>query len=176
MCSIIEQFLIASRGKCAKVEWHKESSGTSPTATDGATKERTRKIMGTRSLTVVMDQGKEIVCMYRQFDGYPSGLGQELRDFLSKRKIVNGFSAGDSRNFNGIGCLAAQVVAHFKKGIGNVYLYAPGTRDVGEEYVYTITRGRDGGINLQVQECGAEMKVLYSGPVEGFDAAKVEVD
>ena len=35
-------------------------------------------IMGTRSLTFVYEGDKPFVNMYRQFDGYPSGHGQEL--------------------------------------------------------------------------------------------------
>jgi hypothetical protein len=50
-------------------------------------------------------------------DGYPDGHGQELADFLDGFKIVNGISTED-RDFpkvaNGMGCLAAQVIAHFK--------------------------------------------------------------
>ena len=31
--------------------------------------------MGTRSLTYVYENEAPIICMYRQFDGYPSGHG-----------------------------------------------------------------------------------------------------
>jgi len=37
--------------------------------------------MGTRSLTYVYDNKEPLVCMYRQFDGYPSGHGKELAEF-----------------------------------------------------------------------------------------------
>ena len=61
--------------------------------------------MGTRSLTFVYDeQGNKIINLYRQFDGYPTGHGQELAEFLNNQKMYNG--AGD---------LAALLVAHFKK-------------------------------------------------------------
>ena len=39
--------------------------------------------MGTRSLTFVYDGEQPIINMYRQFDGYPSGHGQELAEFLN---------------------------------------------------------------------------------------------
>lgn len=99
--------------------------------------------MGTRSLTVFEDDGKEIVVMYRQFDGYPSGHGQELADFLKSKVLVNGFHPDDRRDIaNGMGDLAAQCVMHFKSDkdarIGGIYLYAAGTRDAGEEYIYTV--------------------------------------
>ena len=35
----------------------------------------------------------EIVVMYRQYDGYPSGHGIELAEFLAKGRLVNGISA-----------------------------------------------------------------------------------
>jgi len=101
--------------------------------------------MGTRSLTVFKDDdSKEIVVMYRQFDGYPSGHGSELAKFLAPkgvgRPLVNGYNdtAVKAQAFNGMACLAAAVIAHFKKDIGGFYLYPAGTRDAGEEYVYTI--------------------------------------
>ena len=50
--------------------------------------------MGTRSLTYVYDNDDvPVVCMYRQFDGYPTGHGSELAHFLVPFKIVNGISA-----------------------------------------------------------------------------------
>ena len=89
--------------------------------------------MGTRSLTYIHDpwkddEGKEndrvLVNMYRQLDGYPSGHGQELAEFLCGRTIVNGINnTTPKRAANGMGCLAAQMVAHFKDGIGNIYLH-----------------------------------------------------
>ena len=45
--------------------------------------------MGTRSLTYVYDDNNDpIICMYRQFDGYPTGHGSELADFLTPFKII----------------------------------------------------------------------------------------
>ena len=76
--------------------------------------------MGTRSLTTFIETyteretGKkiknEVVTMYRQYDGYPTGHGIELAEFLADGKVVNGFGMDKTKQFNGIGCLAAQVV------------------------------------------------------------------
>ena len=44
--------------------------------------------MGTRSLTFVYEDNKPIVNMYRQFDGYPEGHGQELADFLLSGAVI----------------------------------------------------------------------------------------
>jgi hypothetical protein len=96
--------------------------------------------MGTRSLTFVYDNLSPVMCMYRQFDGYPSGHGRELATFLTGfDAIVNGIPVGDKRKLaNGMGCLAAQLVGNFKVEVGGFYLYPTDTTDVGEEYVYHL--------------------------------------
>lgn len=101
--------------------------------------------MGTRSLTHIHDdEGEILLTFYKQYDGYPEGHGKLLAEFLSGFKIVNGFSGNEgAKGANGMGCLAAQVLAEFKspsrvegKGsIGNVYIYKAGSSDCGEEYV-----------------------------------------
>ena len=128
--------------------------------------------MGTRSLTIVQDEhGKDICVLYRQMDGYPSGHGEELKQFLSGKRLCNGITMGrdNARYFNGLGCLAASLVAHFKKGIGEFYLHAAGTRDCWEDYRYFVSPGED-GINLRCETSTA--RVLYDGPVEDFDTTE----
>ena len=81
--------------------------------------------MGTRSITTVKDKdGNKIIEMYKQFDGYPDGLGQELNDFINSGKMVNGIGR-DNKVFNGISCFAAALVEHLKDGPGGIYLHAP---------------------------------------------------
>lgn len=126
--------------------------------------------MGTRSLTRIYNEGsEELVTMYRQFDGYPEGLGKELAEFLSSHELVNGIS-GDSNSsnaFNGMGCLAARVVSHFKGDeIGSVYLYQPGATDCWEEFVYRIECD-EGKIMLSVYGVYAK-KDLFSGTPEEY--------
>ena len=106
--------------------------------------------MGTRSLTRVIetfknDKGKQVkrtlICMYRQFDGYPSGMGADLVEFLEGTKVVNGLGLDEvksTRVFNGAGCLAAQLVAHFKEGAGGIYIEPITVKDCGQEYEYEI--------------------------------------
>ena len=97
--------------------------------------------MGTRSLTFVYDSNDEpLVCMYRQFDGYPTGHGAELVEFLNQfEAITNGIQVGETRKTaNGMGCLAAQMIAHFKIETGAFYLYPTNTNDAGQEYEYHI--------------------------------------
>lgn len=92
--------------------------------------------MGTRSITVVKDSnGNKIIEMYKQYDGYPEGLGQELKAFIASGTMVNGLGK-DKAVFNGIECFAAQLVAHFKEGRpGGIYLHAP-TPDYSDKKKY----------------------------------------
>ena len=77
------------------------------------------------------------VQIYNHYDGYPSGLGVTLADYLQDFTVVNGLSIGQEKVANGIGCLAAQTVKYLKDEPGNVYLYKPGERDW-EDYEYFI--------------------------------------
>jgi hypothetical protein len=124
--------------------------------------------MGTRSLTIFVEDGKEIAVLYRQYDGDPIGHGAELKAFLQDMHLVNGISLHEHRKIaNGMGCLAAQVIAHFKEGAGNFYLHAPGTRDIWEEYRYFVGDGPDGTVLLKCEDVYRN-KVLYDGPIAGF--------
>jgi hypothetical protein len=106
--------------------------------------------MGTRSLTRVFNTYKDeknnkqvkqqLVNMYRQYDGYPEGHGTELADFLKSGKVVNGIGSTNEteRLFNGAGCLAAQMIAHFKDGAGGFYIEPITAKNCGQEYEYEI--------------------------------------
>lgn len=94
--------------------------------------------MGTRSLTFVYDGDKPLVNMYRQFDGYPSGHGSELADFLVSGKMVNGYSSKTEKQFNGMGCLAAQMIAEFKNSVGGFYIHAVTDTDCWQDYEYHV--------------------------------------
>lgn len=94
--------------------------------------------MGTRSLTHILEDEQTLTTLYRQYDGYLSGHGKELAEFLKEIQIVNGYSGDTSNLANGMGCLTAQLISHFKKGIGNIYVYPPNTKDCWEEYTYYV--------------------------------------
>ena len=83
--------------------------------------------MGTRSLTFVYtEQGDTIVCLYRQYDGYPEGHGKELATILSTTLS------------NGMECLSASIVAKLKTGAYNIYLYPTSVNDAWQEYEYHV--------------------------------------
>jgi hypothetical protein len=135
--------------------------------------------MGTRSLTTFIstwkdDKGKvkndKIVTMYRQFDGYPEGHGVELAEFIAQGKLVNGISSVEKQLvFNGMGCLAAQVVANFKDGPGNIYLHRGGTTNCWEEFRYEIIGNEETKeLTFKCISVYEKAKVLYSGSAQGF--------
>ena len=97
--------------------------------------------MGTRSLTYVYDGKTPIMCMYRQFDGYLEGHGQELANFLNELTVGNGIpSYGDLFTFaNGMGDLAAQMIVWFKKTPGGFYIHPIElNQDAWQDYEYHV--------------------------------------
>lgn len=161
--------------------------------------------MGTRALTVFKDANEEgdkaeFAVLYRQFDGYPTGLGADILECFKGKVVVNGYNADNQ--INGAGDMAVQLIAFLKvkgsKGYdpktfedfpkpvntpGGLYLRAPGTRDCGEEFIYTITCPRppedwaakwEGKLLLTVEECYGSGAVLYEGPLDDFDPEAAE--
>jgi len=92
--------------------------------------------MGTRSTTKIYKDGKLVLALYKQYDGYPEGWGKELKEFLKAKKFVNGFGTDNKdRVFNGICDFALQLVCEFKEGAGGLYA---ATEDDSQEYNYVI--------------------------------------
>ena len=123
--------------------------------------------MGTRSLTYVYGGDREtkpLMCLYRQYDGYPAGHGQELIDFLKPIKLVNGLGPDNKQKVaNGMGCLAAQLVAHFKDGPGQFYLYEPELgQDACQDYEYHV-------FDHEIEVKGGDGKTVFAGDYEQFD-------
>jgi len=123
--------------------------------------------MGTRSLTFVYDssglngESEPIICIYRQYDGYPSGHGHELAQFLNSKTIVNGYGEQNSMEANGMGCLAAQLVVQLKHGVGGIYIYAPMVgRDHWQDYEYHVYENR-----VLVKNPGV---IIFSGTYKEF--------
>jgi len=112
--------------------------------------------MGTRALTFVYDGNKPIVNLYRQYDGYPTGHGAELAEFLNGFTIVNGIGAETTRVANGMGCLAAQVVAHFKDSVGGFYIHSVDATECGQDYEYHVYQ-KDKELRVRVTDRGCNM-------------------
>lgn len=113
--------------------------------------------MGTRALIHIKENGQTIVTVYNQYDGYPGSLGCKIIQLLNSgnTKLINGFgSEQHPEAFNGMGDLAAYLIKSLKRGIGSVYIMAPGISGVDEEFVYTLEN--KSGLTLSV-DC------VYSG-------------
>mgnify|MGYP003119871240 FL=1 len=146
--------------------------------------------MGTRSLTYieesfavadeknnneVHEEKQNILCMYRQYDGYLSGHGAELAEFLQDFNVVNGYNSDTpKRSANGMGCLAAQLITHFKDGIGNIYIHHPDDKDCGEEYTYTIYE-KDGKIRIRAYDVWAKNIIFDGTPKQMIALAEAQV-
>lgn len=135
--------------------------------------------MGTRSSTQIIDgEGRVLVSFYRQMDGYPSGLGNDIKRILNngQAKLVNGYHMDQKipEIFNGMGCLGAYLIGQLKgSDIGNIYIQPHDT----QAYNYVIRELRPnpdmpGVIWFVVkdwQECD-----IYNGPLSEFDGLTVE--
>ena len=146
--------------------------------------------MGTRSLTHFIERrteeskdkrrkprvvDTEIVVMYRQYDGYPSGHGIELAEFIAKGKLVNGIGLDEKLVFNGMGCLSAQVVANFKSGPGGIYLHKAGTKDCWQDYDYYVI-GDVETKEITLKCVGYGGKVIFEGTPKEFIEQLEEIE
>ena len=132
--------------------------------------------MGTRSLTKVIEtytdqknkkHKNNLVCMYRQYDGYPSGHGKELSEFLEDMVIVNGLGFNDERKLsNGMGCLSAQLISHFKTDVGNIYIQPSDSKRDWEDFEYIIEKDEEQKLNVKVNNYND--KEIFNGNVDEF--------
>ena len=143
--------------------------------------------MGTRSLTRIIprqdglsfNEGHEKtnlshVNMYRQFDGYPDGHGLELAEFLKDIEIINGISGDTTNQANGSGCLAAQMIKHFKNDVGYIYLH-PHTDDLGwEDYIYTIYPKENEPCYISIYDVHNEKCIFVGQPKDLIKKYKIE--
>ena len=81
---------------------------------------------------------KYMVSIYNHYDGYPEGLGVTLANYLEGTKIVNGLGKDNEDVFNGLGCLAASLIAELKDEPGNVYIEDPERKHGWIDYEYYV--------------------------------------
>lgn len=92
--------------------------------------------MGTRSTTRIYEDGRLLLALYKQYDGYPDEWGQQLKDFIHSGVFVNGITRGKNKpQFNGVGDFVLQLVKHFKEDAGGLYATTEKNR---AEYNYMI--------------------------------------
>jgi hypothetical protein len=135
--------------------------------------------MGTRSTYRVIEQwtddktgkikNENLVLVYLQYDGYPTGHPIDTAEWLSTGKVVNGYSLNEELQFNGAGCLAAQLIAKMKTGTGGVYLQSLKSRgNSWEDYLYDIIVKEDKSIEFVCYENGKRKTEVFRGSPSDF--------
>lgn len=105
--------------------------------------------MSTHATIHIQEDGKNLVSVYRHFDGYPSGLGVELVKFILSGTLVNGLTGKKPKiEFNGAGCFAAALIASLKEGPGDLYIALPGDSQA-YNYVINVVKGKRFEISCQ---------------------------
>ena len=117
--------------------------------------------MGTRSTTSFYDGDEHLLTYYRQYDGYPTHYGQRLAHQISRCEIVNGFTLAmeGGTHANGVGCLVAQILTHWKMGdglLGGLYIQPEDTKNL-EAYHYDVVFDEDNECSITVFRYGGKV-------------------
>ena len=130
--------------------------------------------MGTRSITHIheMDSlGRDtIVCtFYRHLDGYPSGHGDELADWLKGKRLVNGIGRDfvEGRDHNRAGQMAVELMHHLKKNT-SIEVMPDGTGS--EEYIYDVYFSNE--FEIKCTEVYSENELISSA--DNFSGKNIE--
>lgn len=140
-------------------------------------------IVGTRSLTVVQsrwtdgDAYETHAVIYRHWDGYPSGHGRDLANYLEGVCVVNGkrFNSPETE-LNGPGRLAAYLVKRLHDDKHEPDLHSS-RGACGQEFEYVISVDENLLITVEVFDgpmtalgCGGEKcnNRIFVGTVEAF--------
>lgn len=135
--------------------------------------------MGTSGIVHIHEQGLDTptIChIYKQSDGYPDGLGDEIRDCLGPKNVVNGIRFDLENQANGSGCAAAQLIASLKDDVGGIYMLrtAPDWSDY-DYHVFLPERPTSGGQPPThfLMRVMSRKDVLWEGKLSEFDGASL---
>lgn len=119
--------------------------------------------MGTRSTVKFYSNEKNILSVYQQYDGYVSGVGEQLAHLFKKYQIVNGLPLyGEGHYANGFEELALFYVMDNKDGSGNIYAT---TEDDEQNFNYEIYSGMSTVQRIRVHVYG---DTIFDGDLDGF--------
>jgi len=96
------------------------------------------------------EPNQTIVDIYSHWDGYPEGLGVKLASYLDGYHIVNGLGREGDKLFNGLGCMAASIIAELKDGPGNVYIEDKNRPHTWIDYEYYVWGDDHKGIWISI--------------------------
>ena len=132
--------------------------------------------MSTRSVTNIYGgfdwDLDDVVCsFYRHSDGYPAGHCSDLVEWLTGKQIKNGTGAGFNQetDFNGLGSMSIQLMAHIDKLTSLVSVIPTGSGS--EEFNYNV-KWVVGANDFQIDIEGHDKK--YSFMCKEFDSATAE--
>jgi hypothetical protein len=140
------------------------------------------KKMGTSCIIKVSENPKEsikpLMKIYKKYDGYPVGIGNEILSCLNNGdvKIINGYGSNQNtpKYFNGMGCLSAHLVGCLKSDIGDVYIQSINEEDdLDCDYKYTIYQEESDKSKLNIRVHRARWSsvpgdLLYDGSLCDF--------
>ena len=106
------------------------------------------------------------VQVYKHYDGYPQGHPVDLAKFLNGFKIVNGLGRETYQMANGLDCLAAQYIAEFKNGPGDVYVENPDTQHCDIEYITYVWGDYGKGIWMSIFSTYEDECIFVGKPQE----------
>ena len=109
------------------------------------------------------------VQVYKHYDGYPQGHPTDLAKFLNGFKIVNGLGRETYQMANGLDCLAAQYIAEFKNGPGDVYVENPDTQHCDIEYITYVWGDYGKGIWMSIFSIYEDECIFVGKPQQLID-------
>lgn len=128
--------------------------------------------MSTTALTTIIEQGSDypLVQLHRQFDGYVSGHGLALAEFLSTVALIDSTpttSVPRGRTFAfGAGCLAARLIAKLKTEPGNFTLVSASPGQEADFTYVVVVDSQAATIKVEVfkgEEC-RENRLFWGSP------------
>ncbi|MBK8464936.1 MAG: hypothetical protein IPL32_03820 [Chloracidobacterium sp.] len=145
-----------------------------------------------KSLTIVLDdEGRDICVLSRSIDGDLTGHGDDLKRLLRGHLITRESRSKDHHKVAfSMGHLAVTLIKDSKWGIGFFKLLPCGTRDYGEEYIYTVYPRHTASktpslLNLRIETLFPEYTgtdspknhtwtVIYDGLLDEFNPNEVQ--
>ena len=131
--------------------------------------------MGTRSITHIhemksLDVDEKIVCsFYRQYDGYPTGHGKDLAEWLTSKGLKNGIGSDfiKGTHFNRAGTMAVKLCNHIQDESG-CEIMPTGEKSDYIDFEYHIYFDEE--FKIKIISYGSEITSL----AKGFDPEEIE--
>ena len=122
---------------------------------------------------VYSETGRVLLAMYKHLDGYPTGIGDDLKRFLMDMKRVNRPpQEGDDgeEEYSSMDMLAGKLYFFFQAEYSDVYQHQPDAAD--QEWTYNIYPDGD-GLRLEVKNSFTH-NTYHNGTLDNFNPMQVE--